>query len=228
RPLFSYLSQVVTIIMPHMGQMEAIIMATIFTRTNKAGNVRYFGNIQINGKRVRKYLGTSKRVAQQALSELEYSLRFEVENNDNRNNKVTFQQASISFLRDIELKGISDGHIYVIMGKLKVFNNFLMHNNISLLSDVKITDAHNFIIKRTKVRLTNKYNSAEDDHSPGLKSVTLNKDIQRLKRFFNYCIDMEWIDRNPFRAVKPFKVKSNGQRYHFTPDQLELIMAQAG
>ena len=39
---------------------------------------------------------------------------------------------------------------------------------------------------------------------------------------------MEWMDRNPFRSVKPFKVKSNGQRYHFTPDQLELIMANAG
>ena len=202
-------------------------MATIYTRTDKSGNIRYFGNISVNGKRVRKYLGTSRRTAQQALSELEYSLRFEVVSNNNRNSKVTFQQASISFLRDIELKGISDGHIYVIMGKLKAFNNFLMHNKISLLSEVKITDAHNFIIKRTKVRLPNKYNSAKDDHYPKLKFVTLNKDIQIMKRFFNYCIDMEWIDRNPFRSVKPFKVKPNGQRYHFTPDQIKLIMAHA-
>ena len=51
-------------------------MPTIYTRTDKSGNNRYFGNISIKGKRVRKYLGTSKRVAQQALSELEYSLRF--------------------------------------------------------------------------------------------------------------------------------------------------------
>ena len=202
-------------------------MATIFTRKDKSGNLRFYGNISLDGKRIRKYLGTSKRVAQQTLSELEYSLRFESADEENRNN-VTFHQASISFLRDIELKGISSGHIYVIKGKLKAFNSFLIKGKIPLLSEISVSSAHNYIINRTKKRLHNKYNSAKDDYYPKLKSVTLNKDIQSIKRFFNYCIDMEWMDRNPFRSVKPFKVKSNGQRYHFTPDQLELIMAQAG
>ena len=107
-------------------------MATIFTRRDKSGNLRFYGNLSLDGKRFRKYLGTSKRVAQQTLSELEYSLRFEVADEENRNN-VTFHQASISFLRDIELKGISSGHIYVIKGKLKAFNRFLIKDKISLL-----------------------------------------------------------------------------------------------
>ena len=79
-------------------------MATIFTRKDNSGNLRFYGNLSLDGKRIRKYLGTSKRVAQQTLSKLEYSLRFEVTDEENRNN-VTFHQASISFLRDIELKG---------------------------------------------------------------------------------------------------------------------------
>jgi len=38
---------------------------------------------------------------------------------------------------------------------------------------------------------------------------------------------MELIDSNPFRAIRKFKSKSK-QRYYFTPDQLELIMDNAG
>ncbi len=208
-------------------KLGVLTMPTIYTRTDKSGNTRYFGNISVNGKRVRKYLGTSKRVAQQALSELEYSLRFKVKNDDNRAS-VTYNQAIISFLRDIEVKGISLGHIYVINGKLKAFNNFLTDSSKSLLSEIKVADAHSYIMKRTKKRLHNKYSSVQDDYCPKIKAVTLNKDIQIIKRFFNYCIDMEWIDRNPFRSVKPFKVQATGQRYYFTPEQVKLIMNNAG
>ena len=73
-------------------------MATIFTRKDNSGNLRFYGNLSLDGKRIRKYLGTSKRVAQQRLIELEYSLRFEVTDEENRNN-VTFHQASISRCR---------------------------------------------------------------------------------------------------------------------------------
>ena len=204
-------------------------MATIFTRKNKSGKVGYYGNITINGKRCRRYLGNSKKVAELELSKLEYNLRF----NAFPNKKVSkssrsIQQASISFLKDAELKGIGRGQINVLKGKLTALVDFLSGINKLYLSDISMNEANEYIVSRTKFRLANKYNSVSDDYFPKLKSATLNKDIQILKRFFSYCIDMEWIDRNPFRAIKPFRVKPNGQRYHFTSEQLDSIMENAG
>ena len=51
-------------------------MANLFTRITNNGQVKYYGNIQHNGKRVRKYLGFSKETARLALKQLEYNLLF--------------------------------------------------------------------------------------------------------------------------------------------------------
>ncbi len=34
-------------------------MANIYTRTSKSGTLKYYSNLRINGKRIRKYLGNS-------------------------------------------------------------------------------------------------------------------------------------------------------------------------
>ena len=52
-------------------------MSTLYTRINKSGLLKYYGNININGKRHRKYLGSSKETAILALKKLEYDLLFQ-------------------------------------------------------------------------------------------------------------------------------------------------------
>ena len=51
-------------------------MATIYTRTSKYGTLKYYGNLSIKGKRVRRFLGHSKPSAYLALKKLEYEYFF--------------------------------------------------------------------------------------------------------------------------------------------------------
>ena len=63
-------------------------MAHLFTRTTKNGQVKYYGNIQYNGKRVRKYLGFSKETAGLALKQLEYNLLFKKDTKEDIDRKL--------------------------------------------------------------------------------------------------------------------------------------------
>ena len=45
-----------------------------------------------------------------------------------------------------------------------------------------------------------------------------------IKIFFNYCIMMEWINRNPFFGIKYIKDRRNKKRYFFSDDDLSVIM----
>ena len=56
---------------------------------------------------------------------------------------------------------------------------------------------------------------------------TLIKEIGFIKRFFNHCIDMEWINRNPFRSIHYVKADNNYERYYFTEIEIERIMDNA-
>ncbi len=47
-------------------------MSTLYTRKNKNGHLKYYGNINHKGKRIRKCLGFSKANAELALKQLEY------------------------------------------------------------------------------------------------------------------------------------------------------------
>ena len=57
-----------------------------------------------------------------------------------------------------------------------------------------------------------------------LTPSTLNKEIGFIKRFFNHCIMMEWIIRNPFFGIKYIKDRRNLKRYFFSDDDLSAIM----
>jgi len=200
-------------------------MSTLYTRKNKNGLLKYYGNINNNGKRVRKYLGSSKETAVLALKKLEYDLLFKQDKKKEVINKL--KPATISFLTSLESSGVSTLHVKSIQGKIRAFLIYCESSSLFNIADITPDIANQFIRNRTKQRVSNKYFSNFDDYVPKLTPTTLNKDIQTMKRMFNYFIDMEWTDSNPFRAVRKFKSKSK-QRYHFTPDQLELIMAQAG
>ena len=61
-----------------------------------------------------------------------------------------------------------------------------------------------------------------------ISDSTLNRNIGYLKRFFNFCIEMEYINRNPFISIKNVRKKGVSQRFFFTSDHLSKIMKNAG
>ena len=178
-------------------------MANLFIRTDKNGTSRYYGNITFKDKRIRKSLGNSKKAAELALKNLEYDLLF----NESKEEDVQYElkPACISFLSSLEITGISTLHLKSLNGKVRALTAFCDKMSHSKISDITPEIANQFIRSRARQRVSNKYFSNFDDYVPKLTSTTLNKDIETLKRLFNYFIDMQWTESNPFRSIKKFK-----------------------
>ena len=92
-------------------------MATIYYRTNKKNDTKYYGNIVVNGKRFRRYLGLDYKTASLALIKLEYELKFNQELDNNYKEKVTLNKAILSFLKEVEVSGVSCHRIKTIKFK---------------------------------------------------------------------------------------------------------------
>jgi len=200
-------------------------MSTIYIRKNNKGYAKYYGNINIKGKRIRKYIGDSKKAAELTLKQLEYDLLF----SESKKEDIQYElkPACISFLSSLEITGISTLHLKSINGKVRALRSFCDKNSYNNISDITPEVANHFIRSRAKQRVSNKYCSNFDDYVPKLTPTTLNKDIETLKRLFNYFIDMQWTQSNPFISVKKFK-STQKQRYHFTDNEIKRIMDNAG
>ena len=61
--------------------------------------------------------------------------------------------------------------------------------------------------QRANDRVINKYHSKQDNYCPTLSPKTYNQELQIFIRFFNHCIELGWLDNNPFKLVKPLKEK---------------------
>ena len=81
-------------------------MAYIYTRTSKSGTVKYYSNLRINGKRIRKYLGNSLANSEIKLKKLEYDILFNSHQPKSKPKK-TIASAYISFLSRMENNGIT-------------------------------------------------------------------------------------------------------------------------
>jgi len=52
---------------------------------------------------------------------------------------------------------------------------------------------------------------------------TLNIEKQSIKRFFEFCIDMDWIRHNPARLLKRQRDRRKIKRFSFSDDQLKYL-----
>jgi site-specific recombinase XerD len=197
-------------------------MATIFTRQSNDGRVSYYANISINGKRIRQFAGYDKDVALLHLKRIEYEAVF-----TKQSPSINIDKAYSSYMDYIQTTSIKPKQVKVIKRKVGWFCEYAKSNSINKLEDVKSIIANSYILSRSNTMVQSRYNCGNEAIYQKISPSTLNREIGFIKRFFSYCIDMEWIDRNPFRAIKPFRVKPNGQRYHFSPEQLDNIMENA-
>ena len=201
-------------------------MASIYTKTNKNGSISYYCSININGKRHRKLLGYDKKTAQTQLSRVEYELKFTPK--PKSGSIIPFLKSYITFLRDLELTGICKKQFDVVERSIRRLKQYVERQGIKELQEIKPEHLKEIINNRTKDRVVNKYYSHLDDFCPKVSITTLNKDIQNLKRFFKYCMDMKWIKENPSTGLKYFKNSNTTERYSFTNEELRKIMRNAG
>jgi site-specific recombinase XerD len=187
-------------------------MSSIYIRKDKTGTKRYYGSLYIGKKRVRKYLGLTESEASNELKKLEYEYAFGI-NNPNHINLISFNDAIVMFKSVIDKSGISINQCNIINIKVNWFKDYC--NSIGIIELNKVNRFH-----------VKSYLQFRKATFP--TSSTLNKEIGFIKRFFNHCIDMEWIISNPFRSIRNVRVDSNRQRYYFSDLDVKKIMDNAG
>ena len=187
-------------------------MASIYIRKDRNGNKKYYGSLYIDNKRVRKYLGLTKRSAEVNLKKLEYNLLLAPTIID-KSIVVSFNEAVMSFLKIVERTGVKHNQVKIIKAKINWFKDYCYSIGFEELSQIKKVHAHKYIeLRKSK--------------SPSVS--TLNKEIGFIKRFFNHCIDMEWLIINPFRSIRNVKSNLKIKRYYFINNDIKLIMSRAG
>ena len=195
-------------------------MARLFTRINDEGVTRYYADIRIKGTRTRKLLATDYKSAQLALKKLEYELIFNPTSKDPKHKDIPLNHAIISFLKEVEASGVTDHRVKTIRLKLNAFSKYCYK---PLLTEVTVRIAKNYMQQRANDRVINKYHSKQDNYCPTLSPKTYNQELQIFIRFFNHCIELGWLENNPFTLVKPLKEKPKGERYYFRENDLKLL-----
>ena len=128
-------------------------MPRIYCRLSKNNQTKYYSDVHINGKRVRKHLADNPKSARMALKKLEYQLIFNPVSKDPKHKDIPLNHAIISFLKEIEASGVSDHRVKTIRLKLNTFSKYCYK---PLLSDITVRIAKNYMHTRANARVTNK------------------------------------------------------------------------
>ena len=201
-------------------------MASVFKLMNSNGTESYYASVYIDGKRHRKKLSNSKDTAIKLLKQYEREML--IKPSSTPKVSITIEKAKLDFLKDIELtSNIHKKYFDVIKSNLTLFITFCISHNVADVGNVAVEHAKEYFHLRCKSRAYNKYQCNLDDYIPKLTPKTINNELHILKRFFNYSIDLEWIESNPFRLIKALKIPIK-ERYFFSDNELNMIIENAG
>ncbi len=202
-------------------------MALIYTRKSKNGMLKYYGDLTINGRRYRRALGLSRETAVKALKKLENDLLFGEKSNQYY--EMDWYGAQLQFLVHVELSGIAVEQRKHIQSKCEHFHQYCQQLGNKSLGDVRSEVCTGYIKHRSQTSIRNKYNYAKEGKWAKPSTATINKEIAVLRRFFNFCLNNQWIDQNPWTRIQRIKDNTNGRpRYYFTDRDLERIFDNAG
>jgi hypothetical protein len=115
------------------------IMASIYSRIDKNGNKKYYSSIYHNGKRIRKFFGNLKELAETPLKKSEYELLFNIQNSNNKYQIPSYEKAILSFLNKVERTSVKFKQIYDIHTKLKYFKDYCFSIGIGELDEIGVS-----------------------------------------------------------------------------------------
>ena len=101
-------------------------MASIYFRIDKNGSKRYYSSIYHNGKRIRKFLGNSKQLAEAVLKKFEYELLFNIQNFNAKHQIPCYKKAILSFLKEVERTSVKVKQISDICTKVNYFKDYCL------------------------------------------------------------------------------------------------------
>ena len=193
----------------------------------KANNIKLKGRtyysdfIAPNGKRVRKSLGRDYNAAIIKLGQLMADTQSMVSQDSPEPESIakgkSYKQAVDEFI--YSRYGVSGAWDTVMKSKgqnaqwhtcLVILKKFKQHNHLKTVNAAEFKHFQRFI----------------DSYSKKLKAQTINKYIQFLKAFFEYCENMDWIVKSKARRLKPRKTVKP-IRYQFNDSELKKIQDNA-
>jgi len=201
-------------------------MATIYTLKSKLGIVHFYGDLTVKGTRYRRYLGLSRKTALLALQELEYKLRFGSE--DDGVIPITYSKAILKFLVHMEMSGTGSTQIKYVSSGLEAFRQYCSTQGVSHMNDVSKELCRSHMVQYSQSKLYNFYSPEKDGSSKHPSAKTLNNRISQNRRFYNWCMENDFSNHNPWLSVPRKRVKGAKKPYVFSDEDLELVFASAG
>lgn len=153
-----------------------------------------------NGERIRKSLGLRDwQAAQRRARDME------AEGITTVSQPVTVKKATEDFDKDAE-SNIKDTTLKQYRFLFKRLNDFCQQRGLVFLRQLTVVEVRDF-------------RNSWTTYSPR----TAGKHIERMKRFFSWCVENHWLDQSPAKPLKSPKVGETDV-VPFTEDQIEKIL----
>ena len=142
---------------------------------------------------------------------------------------ISWEQAILKFLKYAELRKISRQHASNMSSRLVQFQRFCESIELQSFQSVNVGHAREYLVYRMNQQIHNKYKFATENLSTTPAISTINREISLYTRFFQFCLEHEWIKRNPWRPIHRFPDPVKRQpRYSFNESEIESIFSVAG
>ncbi|MHC4884564.1 MAG: tyrosine-type recombinase/integrase, partial [Planctomycetota bacterium] len=200
-------------------------MATIYQR-GKSWYIHY----RVDGRRVRKKVGTSKKVAELALADITVKLeKKEIGFEDTARRKTTL---ITDFLKDYSEYSRTNHRPNTTKRYQAIINNFktflLLHPEVKSLSQLSPKLIEKYKTYKRDVETT--ANGADNGSKrKGAKSNTINMEIKTLRTIFGLAVKWGDLKKNPVAGVTELKVEdAKPVRFLTTSEVKKLLEAADG
>jgi len=201
-------------------------MATIYKR----GTVWYV-DYRVEGKRIRKKVGRSKKIAEIALKDIEVKLaKNEIGITQEKKLLSEFFKEYLDFAKT-NLAPLSFTRYREIINHFQSFLSnypkikYLSQLNPSLLEKYKTFRRETMISKNGYP--IEKLKKKSKVIQKGVKANTINMEITTLKTLMNVAIKWKYLKENPFKEVKEIKVSDAKPPRFLTKEEVNILLKNA-
>jgi hypothetical protein len=121
---------------------------------------------------------------------------------------ITIKDALTAFIKDCEQRNLSRNTLRKYRTLESCLNTFGQDHGIVRCSDLTADSIRDFKSTRR------------------LSALTTSKELGHLRTFFQFCIDREWITKNPAKSIKAPQLKIN-PRLPFSEKEIQNILSKA-
>jgi integrase/recombinase XerD len=142
-----------------------------------------------------------------------------------REKEITIAYAVSRFMADLCARNVSDASVrkFEVLLQQRLLE-FSTQRGLTTLNQVTVDSMRDFRASWT-ISPAAPQNKQKDVVRP-LGPLTTAKHLERLRQFFKFCVEAEWLVRNPATPVKAPKAESR-VTLPFTEEELETILSEA-